>query len=101
MSNSLAAVYLPWDEDSYGYVTLEAFHSRKPLLTFKDSGGTNELVEDGRNGLILDPTPEALAEGMEAMIGNRPRTLEMGAEAELTLTRHRINWDCILDRLSA
>src|SRR5579859_1614222 len=29
MSNAFAILYLPYDEDSYGYVTLESFHSHK------------------------------------------------------------------------
>jgi glycosyltransferase involved in cell wall biosynthesis len=45
MANACAVVFLPYDED-YGYVTVEAFHCRKPVITFTDSGGTNELVED-------------------------------------------------------
>ena len=35
------------------------------------------------------------------MAKDRARTLEMAADAEDTLTRYRINWDCILDRLAA
>ena len=65
------SLYLPVDEDSYGYVTLEAFHSAKPVLTFRDSGGIDELVEHGHNGLILEPTPEALAEGLERLWADR------------------------------
>jgi glycosyltransferase involved in cell wall biosynthesis len=64
MAGAFAALYLPHDEDSYGYVTLEAFHCHKPVLTFADSGGTDELVEAGVNGLVLEPSPVALAGGM-------------------------------------
>jgi glycosyltransferase involved in cell wall biosynthesis len=101
MRGALAAIYLPYDEDSYGYVTLEAFHSHKPLLTFEDSGGTNELVVDGSNGRILPPTPEALAEAMEGFWAKRRRAGEMGRAAFETLGRHRIAWDHILDKLAA
>jgi glycosyltransferase involved in cell wall biosynthesis len=101
MAGACGALYLPFDEDSYGYVTLEAFHCHKPVLTFSDSGGTDELIEDGRNGLILEPTPEALAAGMEAVFADANRARAMGAEAGETLVRYRINWDQILDRLAA
>ena len=74
MAGAFAALYLPYDEDSYGYVTLEAFHSHKPVLTFTDSGGTDELVEHEVNGLMLEPTPEMLARAMEEpLVGRRPR----------------------------
>jgi glycosyltransferase involved in cell wall biosynthesis len=99
MRDAFAALYLPYDEDSYGYVTLEAFHSHKPVLTFNDSGGTNELIEDGHNGLILEPTPEALAAGMESLWADRARGRDMGRAAHESLARHRIDWEHILDRL--
>jgi glycosyltransferase involved in cell wall biosynthesis len=101
MADACAALYLPFDEDSYGYVTLEAFHAHKPVLTFNDSGGTNELIEDGRNGLILEPTPQALAAGMDALGADRRRARDMGEEAHQTLARHRIDWEHILDTLLA
>ena len=100
MAGAFAALYLPHDEDSYGYVTLEAFHSHKPVLTFTDSGGTHELVEGGVNGLILEPTPEALARGMEALWSRRTRAAEMGRAGGETLVKMRIHWDTVLDRLA-
>ena len=45
-----AAYYGPVDED-YGYVTVEAFLSRKPVLTTTDAGGPLEFVTDGENGV--------------------------------------------------
>ena len=100
MVGAFAALYLPHDEDSYGYVTLEAFHSHKPVLTFSDSGGTDEIVEGGVNGLVLEPTPEALAHGMESLWAARQRAREMGRAAHETLARKYIHWDHIVDRLA-
>ena len=45
-AGALAVVYAPFDED-FGYVTLEAFLARKPVITARDSGGPLEFV-DGR-----------------------------------------------------
>ena len=45
-----AAYYAPLNED-YGYVTVEAFLSRKPVVTTTDAGGPLEFVTDGRDGL--------------------------------------------------
>jgi glycosyltransferase involved in cell wall biosynthesis len=99
MRGACGAVYLPFDEDSYGFVTLEAFHSHKPVLTFTDSGGTSEVIEHDRNGLILEPTPQSLAAGMDRLADDKPKAREMGEEAFATLARHRIDWEYILDRL--
>ena len=38
LSECLAAAYVPLDEDSYGYPSLEASHAAKPILTASDSG---------------------------------------------------------------
>jgi glycosyltransferase involved in cell wall biosynthesis len=101
MAGAFAALYLPFDEDSYGYVTLEAFHSHKSVITFRDSGGTDEVITDGENGLIAEPTPEALAEAMERLWADRRRALQMGEEARETITRHGIEWPHIIERLAA
>ncbi len=100
MRGAFASLYLPFEEDSYGYVTLEAFHSHKPVLTFSDSGGTDEIVENGINGVVLEPTPEALPRGTESLWSSRERTREMGRAAHETLVQKRINWECIVERLA-
>ena len=52
-------IYAPFDED-YGYVTLEAFLSHKPVITATDSGGTLEFVVDGDNGFVCAPERAAI-----------------------------------------
>jgi glycosyltransferase involved in cell wall biosynthesis len=99
MARAFAALYLPFDEDSYGYVTLEAFQSHKPVITFNDSGGTDELIEHEVNGLVADPSPEALAENMEALWGAKGRTRELGENAFHSLATRGIEWAHVLDRL--
>ncbi len=101
MRDALAILYLPYDEDSYGYVTLEAFHSHKPLIVFTDSGGTDEVMEHEVNGLIVEPTPQILAEGMERLWSNRKQTIQMGENAYQTLEKHNISWQHVLDNLLA
>jgi glycosyltransferase involved in cell wall biosynthesis len=55
-----AVCFPPYDED-YGFVTVEAFASRKAVITCEDSGGPAELVSDRVNGRVCAPRPEALA----------------------------------------
>jgi glycosyltransferase involved in cell wall biosynthesis len=101
MAHCYAALYIPYDEDSYGYVTLEAFHSHKPVITLSDSGGTEEVIEHGENGLILSPSAETLAAGMEALWADRRGAARMGEAAHATLQRYNIRWDHIVERLVA
>jgi glycosyltransferase involved in cell wall biosynthesis len=55
------AVCFPPIKEDYGLVTVEAFASRKAVVTCTDSGGPAELVEDGVHGYVCEPTPSALA----------------------------------------
>ncbi len=61
-----AVFFAPWNED-YGFVTMEAFRSGKAVLTSPDSGGPSELVRHGENGLVADPTPEAMAAQLDVL----------------------------------
>ena len=95
-ANALAVVYPPFDED-FGYVTLEAFLSRKPVVTCTDSGGPNEFVVDGVNGYSTEPTPEAVADAINALASDRSRTARMG-DAGFTRARE-ITWDGVIEKL--
>lgn len=98
-ARAYAVLYVAYDEDSYGYSTLEGFHSGKPVLTCTDSGGTLEVIRDGVNGLVLPPEPRAIADGMERLWAQRQRAIEMGQNAYDTLRQHQINWDHVVGGL--
>ena len=89
-------VYPPLDED-YGYVTLEAFLARKPVVTTADAGGPLEFVVDGVNGIVADAAPDAIA----AAIAAWPRTGRWrgGWERRASSGRATITWDGVVDRL--
>jgi glycosyltransferase involved in cell wall biosynthesis len=94
-----AAVYAPLNED-YGYVTVEAFLSGRPVLTTSDSGGPLEFVSDGESGLVTAPDAEALGEGLarlDAMPEARLRAL--GEEGRCRVAP--IGWDRVVDALTA
>jgi len=93
-----AAYYAPLNED-YGYVTVEAFLSRKPVLTTSDAGGPLEFVSDGETGLVSAPDPAAVADAMDRLwSAPEARLREMG-EAGHARVRD-INWDNVIDRLT-
>jgi glycosyltransferase involved in cell wall biosynthesis len=72
-----AVVFPPFNED-YGFVTVEAFASGKSVLTCRDSGGPSELVRDGVNGFVTDPTPEALARALRTVTDDPALARRMG-----------------------
>ena len=94
--DALAVVYPPFDED-FGYVTLEAFLARKPVITCADSGGPNEFVKDGENGFVCEPTPESIAAAIDALDADRARAAAMG-DAGYDVAR-RISWDGVIEKL--
>jgi glycosyltransferase involved in cell wall biosynthesis len=99
LARSLAAAYIPFDEDSYGYPTLEAAHAKRCTVTVSDSGGVPEFVEQGRNGLIVEPQPEALADAFDRLHRDRNGTITMGEAAERRVHELGINWDAVIARL--
>lgn len=76
-----AVCFAPVNED-YGFVTVEAFASRKPVVTCHDSGGPVELVQDGVNGLIVEPTPDALASALARLTDDRSLAERLGAAGQ-------------------
>jgi glycosyltransferase involved in cell wall biosynthesis len=93
-----AAVYAPLNED-YGYVTVEAFLSSKPVLTTADAGGPLEFVSDGENGIVTAPEAGALADGMRRVLALPATRVRAMGEAGRERVKD-INWDRVIDRLA-
>jgi glycosyltransferase involved in cell wall biosynthesis len=91
-------VFAPFDED-YGYVTLEAFEARKPVVTSSDSGGVLEFVRHEVNGLVCEPEPAALGACL-ATLAERPAMAAALGEAGYDSTR-AISWDGVVAALTA
>jgi glycosyltransferase involved in cell wall biosynthesis len=79
-ANCRAVCFPPYDED-YGFVTVEAFASRKPVVTCSDSGGPAELVIDNVNGKVCAPRPETLALALRELMDDAAVAERMGQAA--------------------
>jgi len=75
-----AVIFPPLMED-YGFVTVEAFASRKAVVTCRDSGGPAELVQDGASGFVCDPTPASLAAALQRIAEDVSLAERLGAAA--------------------
>lgn len=80
LANCRAVCFPPVHED-YGFVTAEAFASRKAVITCADSGGPAELVVDGQTGLVSDPSPAALATALRRVWDDAALAERLGAAA--------------------
>jgi glycosyltransferase involved in cell wall biosynthesis len=99
-AHSLGVIFPPVDED-YGYITLEAMLSSKPVITCTDSGGPLEFVRDGQTGFVADPTPEALAAAMDTVWADRGRAAAMGEAGRDLYNSMDISWETVVKRLLA
>lgn len=100
-ARALACAYIPVDEDSYGYVSLESLQARKPVVTTTDAGGILEIVEDGVSGYVVPPSAEALAAAFDRLRDN-PRNAEvLGAGGFELVSRLGISWDNVVAALTA
>jgi glycosyltransferase involved in cell wall biosynthesis len=75
-----AVCFPPFQED-YGFVTVEAFASRKAVITCRDSGGPAELVREGVNGFVCEPVPDVLGRAMRRLVDDAALAEKMGAAA--------------------
>jgi glycosyltransferase involved in cell wall biosynthesis len=100
-ANAGAVFYAPHQED-YGYVTLEAFASSKPVITATDSGGTLEFVKDGETGLVGPPDPERLGHRINQVIGDKNLAATLGRAGRQHVEELGLldsGWDHVIDRL--
>jgi glycosyltransferase involved in cell wall biosynthesis len=99
-SRSLAVYYGPFDED-YGYVTLEGMAARRPVVTTTDSGGPLELVEDGGSGLVVEPSPRAIASALDRLYLDRAESARLGERGRALLHERVPEWPEVVTRLLA
>ena len=98
-ANARAVVFVPQDED-YGYITLEAMLSGKPVITTEDAGGPLEFVTNGTHGLVCAASPAALAEGFETVMQDRRLAERMGAAGHQRYRKLGISWDHVVETLT-
>ena len=98
VNGARACAYLPYDEDSLGYVTMEAFASGKAVLTATDSGGLLEIVT-ADTGYVAAPEPASLASGLAMLFDYPRRAAELGRAAQAEWRRRGVNWPATLERL--
>jgi glycosyltransferase involved in cell wall biosynthesis len=91
-----AVYYAPQNED-FGLVTVEAFQSRKPVITATDSGGPTELVRDGVTGFVARPEPAEMARVVTNVLEDRALAERLGETA--FESARAITWPATVARL--
>jgi len=98
-ARSRGVIFPPVDED-YGYISLEAMLSSKPVITCTDSGGPLEFVEHGVTGLVAEAIAGALAEALDQLWEDRAAAKKMGQAARERYAGMRISWETVLEVLA-
>jgi glycosyltransferase involved in cell wall biosynthesis len=99
VNQALACAYLPYDEDSLGYVTMEAAAAGKALITTRDSGGVLGLVSHGETGWVAEPQARAIADALAQAAASPAATRERGAAARHRWTQLDLTWAKTIARL--
>lgn len=99
LENALASAYAPFDEDSYGYPTVEAAHASRCTVTVLDSGGVPEFVTNKRTGFVTPPDPAAIGDAFDRLYCDRQLAQRMGAAARERIGELGIEWDAVIARL--
>jgi glycosyltransferase involved in cell wall biosynthesis len=96
-ASALAVIYPPYDED-FGYVTLEAFLARKPVITCVDSGGPNEFVINDVNGFVCTPEADSLASAVNRLAADPAKAATLGDAGHQVAAK--ITWEGVIEKLT-
>ena len=88
-------------EDLQGESILEACHAHKPVIALGSASGAGEFLRHRRTGFICDRDPLALGEAMTRLWRDREYGRELGRAGHAELTRLRVDWDCVIETLTA
>lgn len=101
LEHALGSVYIPIDEDNFGYVTAESFMAQRPVVTATDSGGVRWIVRDDATGLVCPPRPDALGAAFDRLYEDRAHAAQLGRHGRDELATLRLDWDHAVDTLLA
>jgi len=99
-ARATAVCFTPFDED-YGYVTLEAMLSSKPVITCSDSGGPLEFVLPGETGEVVAPEPAEVARAIDALLSDPARAARLGRAGREHYSRCIPGWEHVVGKLLA
>jgi glycosyltransferase involved in cell wall biosynthesis len=99
---------MPSHYESFGLATAEALSAGVPAIGFADCPGTNEIIQDGVNGILVGgkDRAEGLAAALASLMDSPNQLSELGSRAPGTVTAYRSDpivshWEQLLQTVSA
>jgi glycosyltransferase involved in cell wall biosynthesis len=99
VNGARAVAYLPFDEDSLGYCTMEAFQAGKAVLTTTDSGGVLDIVRHQETGIIVSPDPQSVGDGMTILTDNPGLASRLGSAGRVAMDAQGLSWPTTIAKL--
>ena len=89
---------IPSSYESFGLATAEALASGVPAVGFADCPGTNEVIENRANGLLVSgpDRAEALAEGLAKLMDDVELRTRLGRAGPASVRKYSL--DAVVDR---
>lgn len=94
-----SVVLTPTSNEDYGLTVLEAMANSRPVIVCADGGGLTEFVEHGVNGLIVEPTPRAIADAVGTLRSDPALATEMGSRGQAIAAE--VTWERAVDTVEA
>lgn len=89
---------VPSRSESFGLIVLEAWAAGVPVIATRTSG-PSELITHGKDGLLCEITPAALAAALDSLVSDPPQASALAQKGQQTLTRYTM--DAVLPHLQA
>ena len=88
---------MPSVQESLGGVYLEAWSLRKPVIA-ANIHIAQEVIDNGKDGLLTEPTPPAIAQAILMLLTNKPIAQAMG-EAGYEKVKNQYDWNVLANRM--
>ena len=96
----------PSATEGFGLALCEAMSKGVAVVGCKDCSAVNELIINERNGLLTEPTPEAMAEAIKRLALDRNLRLRLGTQARYDMKKYSAEnvwkiWDELVNYVTA
>lgn len=90
--------------EGFGMALAEGMSVGLPAVGFKNCSAVNELIKDGKTGILCDDGADSLASALDKLMGNQQLRIEMGAAAKADMAEYAPQkiwdkWESLLKEL--